>query len=82
MTLQELLGVSPRPIKITVKDAAAIMGVTPRFLQMGLQQGRFPFGVGVEMEVWAYYINTERFIKYMVGDELSYCKFGAQRESA
>jgi hypothetical protein len=67
-------------VKLSVKDAAAIMDVTPRFLQMGLQQGRFPFGVGVEMEQWAYYINTERFIRYMVGDELTYCK--TQRDSA
>lgn len=67
MKLQELLQADPPPIKITVQEAAAIMGVTPRFLQMGLQQSRFPFGVGVEMEQWAYYINTERFIKYMKG---------------
>ncbi len=68
MTLQELLQSNPRPVKITVQTAAAIMGVTPRFLQVGLQQKRFPFGVGVEMEQWAYYINTERFIKYMKGE--------------
>lgn len=80
MTLDELLATRPRPVKLSVKDAAAIMDVTPRFLQMGLQQGRFPFGVGVEMEQWAYYINTERFIRYMVGDELTYCK--TQRDSA
>lgn len=67
MTLEELLAAKSRPVKISVKDAAAMMEVTPRFLQMGLQQGRFPFGVGVEMEQWAYYINTERFIRYMVG---------------
>lgn len=72
MTLQELIDNKPRPIKITVKQASEIMGVTHRFLQMGLQQGRFPFGTGVEMDVWAYYINTTRFIKYMTGEELTY----------
>ena len=70
MTLQELIDARPRPLKVKIIDAAAIMGVTPRFLQMGLQQGKFPFGVGVEMEQWAYYINTERFIKYMTGEEI------------
>jgi hypothetical protein len=45
--------------------AANIMGVTPRFLQVALQQDKFSFGVGVKMERWAYYINTERFINYM-----------------
>jgi len=73
MTLQELIETKPRPIKVRIADAADIMGVTPRFLQMGLQQGRFPFGVGVEMDQWAYYINTERFIKYMTGEKLTYC---------
>lgn len=68
MTLEDLM--TKRPPKIPVQVAAAIMGVTPRFLQMGLQQRRFPFGVGVEMGQWAYYINTERFIKYMTGAAL------------
>ena len=72
MTLQELIDSKNRPMKITVKQASEIMGVTTRFIQMGLQQGRFPFGAGVEMDVWAYYINTERFIKYMTGAELTY----------
>jgi len=51
----------------TVKEAAAIMGVTPRFLQLALQQGRFPFGTAVKMKRWSYYIHTERFIQYMLG---------------
>jgi hypothetical protein len=68
MTLQELK--EKRPAKIRIADAAAIMDVTHRFLQIGLQQGRFPFGVGVEMEQWAYYINTERFIRYMEGESV------------
>lgn len=81
MTLQELLNANPRPVKISVKDAADIMGVTPRLLQMGLQQGKFPFGVGVEMEQWAYYINTERFMRYMVASD-QVCRCKTQQESA
>ena len=69
MTLQDLLNTNPRRVKLTVKQAAAIMDVTPRLLQMGLQQGRFPFGVGVEMDSWVYWISSERFIKYMTGGE-------------
>lgn len=53
------------PLKLTVQDASAIMGVTPRFLQMALQQGKFPFGIGVKMGKWSYYINTRRFYEYM-----------------
>jgi hypothetical protein len=56
-----------RPIKLSVNQAAKIMGITPKFLQMGLQQEKFPFGVGVRFEQWEHYINTERFIKYMKG---------------
>lgn len=67
MTLDELLDMKPRPVKLSIKQAAAIMDVTPRFLQIGLQQGRFPFGVGVEMAEWRYWVGTERFIKYMTG---------------
>ena len=65
MTLQDLI--EKKPAKIKVAEAAAIMDVTPLFLRYGLQQGRFPFGAAVEMGEWAYYINTERFIRYMEG---------------
>lgn len=51
--------------KMTIQDASVIMGVTPRFLQMALQQDKFPFGIGVKMEKWSYYINTKRFYEYM-----------------
>lgn len=68
MTLQELE--QKRPFTITVQEAAAIMEVTPRFLQIALQQGRFPFGAGVEMERWSYYINAERFLLYMKGSDI------------
>lgn len=67
-TVQELIDIKPRPIRLSIRIASTIMGVNPRFLQMGLQQGRFPFGVGVEMDQWAYYVNTERFIRYMTGE--------------
>jgi len=56
-----------RPSKLTIQETALIMKVTPRFLQTALQQQRFPFGVGVEMGNWEYYVNTERFIRYMRG---------------
>lgn len=51
--------------KLSIQDAAAMMGVTPRFLQMALQQDKFPFGVGVRMGKWTYYINANRFYEYM-----------------
>jgi hypothetical protein len=68
MTFEQLI--QEKPQTITIQEAAAIMGVTPRFLQLALQQNKFPFGIGVEMERWAYYINTERFIHYMKATDL------------
>lgn len=69
MTLEQLK--QERPPKVTVQDAAEIMGVTPRFLQMGLQYERFPFGTAVKFKRWSYYINTERFIQYMEGKDMN-----------
>lgn len=66
MTLEELE--KERPERITVDQAARIMGVTPQFLRIALQHNKFPFGTAVKFKRWSYYINTERFIKYMKGE--------------
>ena len=52
---------------LSVPEAATVLGVTPQFLRLGLQQGRFPFGTAVKMRRWAYYINSERFYNYISG---------------
>ena len=51
--------------RLSVPEAAAIMGVTPQFLRLGLQQGKFPFGVAVRMKRWAYFIRPDEFRKYV-----------------
>jgi len=67
MTLEQLE--KEKPEKITVAQAAAIMGVTPQFLRLALQHDKFPFGTAIKFTGrWSYYINTERFIKYMKGE--------------
>lgn len=53
---------------LTITEAADLMGIPPQLLRMGLQQGRFPFGVAVKMKRWVYYINTERFYRYLKGE--------------
>ena len=53
----------PRPI--TLPEAAELMGVTPQFLRLGLQQGRFPFGAAVKFKRWAYYINSAQLHDYI-----------------
>ena len=66
LTLQDIEKM--RTPKLTIKEAASIMNVTPKFLQLSLQQNRFPFGTAVKGDRWVYYINTERFIQYMKGE--------------
>lgn len=56
--------------KLTVKDAADLMGVTPQFMRLALQQGRFPFGTAVKMKRWSYYINADKFY-YYIGKQAS-----------
>lgn len=67
MTFEELK--YERPSTITVQTAS-IMGVSPQFLRYALLQGRFPFGVGVQITQNEFYINTVRFILYMEGADL------------
>lgn len=58
-------------LKITVEQAAKQMGVTPMFLRLSLRAGEFPFGHAVKFEKkWSYYINAERFRKWMAGEDM------------
>ena len=65
--LKEQVRSSDEAVKLTIRDAARMMGVTPRYLQMGLQQNRFPFGTAVKFNRWSYYINAQRFVLWMEG---------------
>ena len=50
---------------LSITEAAEILGVTPQFLRLALQQGKFPFGVAVKMKRWAYFIHPEQFREYI-----------------
>lgn len=69
---------------ITVEDAARRMGVTPMFIRMGLRHGRLPFGVAVQMPGgrWRYYINAERFDRWMAGLDMGGAGDAAQQAGA
>ena len=57
--------------KFSVEQAAKIMGVSPMFLRLGLRRGEFPFGVAIKFEKqWRYYINPERFRRWMTGEDM------------
>jgi hypothetical protein len=65
MTLEQLE--KERPVRTPVNVAAEIMNINPQTLRIGLQRGKFPFGVAIKRKRWVYWINTEAFIKYMKG---------------
>ena len=58
--------------RISVVEAARLMGVTPMFLRIGLREGKFPFGTAVRMPGgrWSYYINATRFERYLTGMDM------------
>lgn len=52
--------------RITVKDAARLMGVSEMFVRIGLQRGRLPIGTAMKMNGnrYTYYINPKQFEEY------------------
>lgn len=59
-----------KPNRLTVKEAAVLMGVSEQFIRIGLQQSKLPFGVAVKTSSrWSYYINTTQFLRY-IGAEI------------
>lgn len=47
---------------MTVKEAAAALGVSEQFIRIGLQRGVFPWGYAVKItKHYVYYINQNRF---------------------
>ena len=54
--------------KVSIKEAAKLMGVSQQFVRIGLQQGIFPFGAAVKMSSrYTYYINEEKLLAYISG---------------
>ena len=51
--------------RITVKQAALLMNVSPQYIRVGLQKARFPFGYAVKMSTqWCYFISKSKFEEY------------------
>ena len=48
--------------RLSVMDAARMMGINHQTVRKGLQQGVFPWGYGIKTsEHWVYFINAKRF---------------------
>lgn len=53
-------------MKMSVKEAASLMGKSIQFVRIGLQDGRFPFGSAVKLSSrWSYHISPELFYEYV-----------------
>jgi len=54
-------------MKISVKLAAKLLGVSHMFVNVGLRAGRLPYGTGVQMPGgrWSFDIRAEKLAEYM-----------------
>ena len=58
--------------KITVKEAAQILGTSEMFVRIGLQRGKLPIGTAIKLNGnrYTYYINPKQLAEYS-GAELT-----------
>lgn len=53
-------------MRMTVAEAASIMGVSKDYIRVGLQRGLLPFGTAVKMSNrYTYYISAKKLFKYL-----------------
>ena len=52
--------------RLLVEEAAALMGVTPQFIRVGLQRGALPFGYAVKVSDrrYTYFISKQKFTEH------------------
>lgn len=51
--------------RVSVREAAAILGVSPQFVRVGLQSSRLPIGTAVKMSsIWTYHISEPQLAEY------------------
>ncbi len=52
--------------RISIAEAAYLLGCDPQFLRLAMQQGRFTeFGHAAKKRRWVYYINRHRLHQYI-----------------
>ena len=55
--------------KVTVKEAAEILGKSEQFVRIALQQNVLPIGVAVQMSSkWTYHISPKLLNEYVGGE--------------
>jgi hypothetical protein len=60
------------PQKITIKEAAVIMGKCEQFVRIGLQRKLLPFGTAfkISKNQYTYYISPKLFYEYVGEDDI------------
>lgn len=57
-------------MRMTIAEAASIMGVSKDYVRVGLQRGLLPFGTAVKMSNrYTYFISTKKFFEYIGVDD-------------
>lgn len=53
--------------KLTVAEAANLMGVSQQFIRIGLQRGLLPFGTAVQIsrKRYTYFISKQKLNEYL-----------------
>jgi hypothetical protein len=52
--------------RISVADAAKLLGVSQQFIRIGLRRGILPFGYAVKMsDRWTYHISKKQLNNYI-----------------
>lgn len=52
--------------RISVKEAAKMLGVSQQFVRLGIRSGRLPIGTAVKMStVWCYHISKSKLDAYL-----------------
>lgn len=54
-------------MNVSVEQVAKLLGKSPLFVRMALQQGRAPFGFAVETKPgrWSYHISPKKLDEYI-----------------
>jgi hypothetical protein len=54
--------------RVTIKEAAKILGISEQYVRLGLQSGELPFGTAVKMSsIYTYHISPKLFKEYIGG---------------
>ena len=64
---RKVTAISRESGRISVSEAAKLLGVSPQFIRIGMQRGTLPIGAAVKMSSrWTYWVSkakVERFIE-------------------